>query len=221
MEEMNPYSHYLLASKAAPFIQPDHPAEYYLGSIIPDVRYLAGMRRDQTHLSREQIQSYRSTYPRLASFLQGFQVHCLIDEIDVAGLVSAAFPLNLLKRLLRKSFSQQQITALAELYFIQSPRMDWHIAENHNEVLTDLGITPSQTQAYLAAMKEYLPSPSFETALSCFQKIGWMKSARAEKYLQAYQSLERNRMVKNLLLMGIRNANLEQVVVNHVRSAIR
>ena len=66
MEEMNPYSHYLLASKAAPLIQPDHPAEYYLGSIIPDIRYLAGIRREQTHLSRARIQEYRSAYPHLA-----------------------------------------------------------------------------------------------------------------------------------------------------------
>ena len=216
---MNPYSHYLLASKAAPLIQPDHLSEYYLGSIIPDIRYLAGIRREQTHLSRARIQEYRSVYPHLASFLQGFQVHCLIDEIDVAGVVSSAFPLNLL-RLLRRVFSPQQITVLVELYFMQSARMDWQIAENHNEVLTDLGITLAQTQTYLAAMKEYLTSPSFETALSCFQKIGWLKSSRSEKYLQAYHSLERNRMLKGLLLMGVRNANLEKVVVNHVRSAI-
>jgi hypothetical protein len=212
---MNPYSHYLLASRAAPFIRPAQPAEYYLGSIIPDVRYLAGMRREQTHISRERIEEYRSTYPHLSSFLQGFQVHCLIDEIDIAGLVSSAFPLNLL-RLLRKGFSQQQITVLVELYFMRSARMDWHIAENHNEVLTDLGITPSQTRTYLEAMKAYLPSPSMLTALSCFEKIGWMKSSRSEKYLQAYQSLERNRVLKTLLLMAIKNAHVEQVVINTV-----
>ena len=214
---MNPYSHYLLASKIAPFIKPDRLEAYYLGAIIPDVRHLAGMRRDQTHISQAQIQKYLAAYPNLESFLRGYQVHCLIDEIDIAKVASAAFPFNLLEWVLHKNLSQQQIFVLVELFFMQSTHMDWQIKEKHNEILTGLGITPAQTETYLNAMKAYLPSPSFETALSCFQKIGYMKSSRSEKYLQAYQSLERNRILKALLLMGIKNANLDRVVVNYVR----
>jgi hypothetical protein len=218
---MNPYSHYLLASKAAPFIQPARLDEYYLGSIIPDIRYLAGMRREQTHLSRAKIREYRVTYPHLDSFLRGYQVHCLIDEIELAKVASATFPFNLLKWVLRKNLSQQQITVLVELYYMQSTHMDWQIKEDHNEVMTDLGITPAQTETYLDAMKEYLPAPSFETALSCFQKIGYpTKSSRSEKYLQAYQSLERNRLLKRVLLLAIKNVHLDQVVVNYVRAGL-
>jgi hypothetical protein len=217
---MNPYSHYLLASKVAPFLQPDRLEEYYLGSIIPDIRYLAGMRRDQTHLGRAQIQQYRSAYPHLDSFLRGYQVHCLIDEIELARVASSAFPFNFFKRVLGKGFSQQQIAVLVEMFFMQSTHMDWQIMEDHNEVLTDLGITPAQTETYLDAMKEYLPAPSFETALSCFQKIGWMKSSRSEKYLQAYQSIERNRVLKTFLLLAIKNTNVEKYVVKYVRVAL-
>jgi len=217
---MNPYSHYLLASKAAPFIKPDRLDEYYLGSIIPDVRYLAGMRRDQTHISQAQIREYRTAYPNLDSFLRGYQVHCLIDEIDIAKVASAAFPFNLLKWVLHKNLSQQQIAVLVELFFMQSTHMDWQIKEDHNEVMTDLGITPAQTETYLNAMKEYLPSPSFETALSCFQKIGYPMNSRSEKYLQAYQSIERNRLMKGLLFMGIKNAKLDRYVVNYVRAGL-
>ncbi len=65
---MNPYSHYLLASKIAPFIKPVCLEAYYLGSIIPDVRYLAGMRRDQTHISQAQIREYLISYPNLDFF---------------------------------------------------------------------------------------------------------------------------------------------------------
>lgn len=217
---MNPYSHYLLASKAASFIHPDRPGDYYLGSIIPDVRYLAGMRRDQTHISQARIRAYRSAYPNLDSFLRGYQVHCLIDEIDIAKVASATFPFNLLKRVLHKNLSQQQIAVLVELFFMQSTHMDWQINEDHNEVMTDLGITPAQTETYLHAMKEYLPSPSFETALSCFQKIGYPMSSRSEKYLQAYQSIERNKLLKGLLFMGIKNAKLDRYVVNYVRAGL-
>jgi len=217
---MNPYSHYLLASKIAPFIKPVCLEAYYLGSIISDVRYLAGMRRDQTHISQAQIREYLISYPNLDSFLRGYQVHCLIDEIDIAKVASKAFPFNLLKWVLHKNISQQQIFVLVELFYMQSTHMDWQIKEEHNEVLTDLGITPAQMETYLNAMKAYLPSPSFETALSCFQKIGYMKSSRSEKYFQAYQSLERNRMLKTLLLMGVKNANLDRGVVNYVRAGL-
>jgi len=219
--QMNPYSHYWLASKIAPSANPDRLEEYYLGAIIPDIRYLAGIPRDQTHISRTQIQKYRTAYPHLESFLRGFEVHCLIDEINIVRLARSAFPFNLLKLVFRRNFSQQQIAVLAELYFMETTRMDWNISETHNEVLTDLGITPSQTVTFLNAMKEYLPAPSIATALSCFQKIGLLRGSRPEIYLQAYRSIDRNRLLKKFLLMGIKNAGIDQYAVSYVRSTYR
>lgn len=214
---MNPYSHYLIAERLESALRPAQPGAYYLGAIIPDIRYMVGIPRQQTHLSQVRIREFGARYPALDSFLLGYQVHCLLDEIDLARVVGAAFPLGLVSRVSGKKFSQQQLTVLAELHFIQHAGLGWKIQEAHNEVLSDLGILPGQTATYLSAMKEYLPAPSFETAISCFQKIGFIESSRFEKYFQAYQSLERNPLLKAILLWSVRHAKVDEFSVGYVR----
>ena len=77
---MGPYSHYFLAAKLAPILKPGDPAAYHWGAIVPDIRYLAKIRRADTHLEQDRIREMAARYPHLSSFLLGYQVHCLIDE---------------------------------------------------------------------------------------------------------------------------------------------
>jgi hypothetical protein len=218
---MNSYTHYYLASLVEPIVQPDLPGDYYLGAIIPDVRYAAHVPRQQTHLSQERICAYRSPYPHLDSFLQGYQVHCLLDEIDLTRVIGTAFPLNWIGRVTHRKFSQQQLAILTELHFLQDANLGWKIHVAHNEILSDLGIQPAQTMAYLEAMREYLPAPSVETALSSFQKIGFFESPRFEKYYQAYQSLERNPLLKAILLWSVRHAKVDEFSVRYVQRRLK
>ncbi len=204
---MGPYSHYLIASQLEPFVKPGQPGEYYFGAVIPDVRHLAGLRRNQTHLSREKIRDCQSEYPDLKSFLLGYQVHCLIDEIDVAKVVSTAFPFNMLKAVRRKNFSQQQITMLIELFFAQSTRVEPRLAGSHNAMLSNLGITADQTEKFAGAIQAYIVAPSFQTALSAFQKYWYIENSRVDRYMQIFRTIEKNRIIKSLLFMGIKNAN--------------
>ena len=217
---MGPYSHYVLAAKLAPVLQPRDPAAYAWGSIIPDIRYLARMRRDHTHLKQERLKALTSCYPHLASFLLGYQVHCLIDEIDVSEVVGAAFPLNVLKRALRRNFSQQQVTMLVEMYFLQSSATDGILAGSHNAVLSDLGILPDQTDTFFQARQAYFRSRSFDVAVATFQKIGMIENGRLEKYLNAYEALKRSRLMKAVLLASVKNARLEEHAINYVLSSI-
>jgi hypothetical protein len=88
---MGPYSHYTLATRLEPSLQPENRKTYYWGAVAPDIRYLANMRREQTHLGLERINELKSYYPHLRSFLSGYQVHILTDQIDVSQAVGAAF----------------------------------------------------------------------------------------------------------------------------------
>jgi hypothetical protein len=218
---MNTYTHYYLASLVEPIVQPRLPGDYYLGAIIPDVRYAAHVPRQQTHVSQARLRELRTRHPDLKSFLSGYQVHCLLDEIDLTRVIGPAFPLNLISRVTRRKFSQQQLTVLAELYFIQNPRLSWKIHETHNEALSDLGIRPDQTTIFLDGMKGYLPFPSFKTAISSFQKLGFVESARLEKYMNIYQSLERNPLLKAILLWSVRNAKVDEFSVRYVQRRLK
>ena len=66
---MNPYSHIVIASRLESLVQPQDPPEYYWGAVAPDMRYLAAMRRAQTHLSPQELVAFFDRYPRLESFV--------------------------------------------------------------------------------------------------------------------------------------------------------
>jgi hypothetical protein len=218
---MGPYSHYVLAAKLAPVLQPRDPEAYAWGSIIPDIRYLAGMRRDHTHLSRAHLINLTARYPHLKSFLLGYQVHCLIDEIDVSCVVGAAFPLNAIRRVLRRNLSQQQVTMLVEMYFLQNSVTDAAFTGSHNEVLDDLGITPDQTGTFSQAMQAYLRARSLDAAISAFKKIGMIENGRLEKYQSAYERVKRSKLMNAILVLSVKNARLEAHATNHVLSSLQ
>ncbi len=156
-------------------------------------------------------------YPHLGSFLLGYQVHCLIDQIDVSEVVSTVFPLNVLKRVRRKNFSHSQMTMLVEMYFLQRAVASGELSGSHNEVIRDLGITAEQTGVYFQAMQAYFQSHSFDAAVSTFQKIGMIEKTRLEKYLHAYEAIKRNTLMTSIFLLSVKNARLEAYATRHVR----
>jgi len=218
---MGPYSHYVLAAKLEQSIQPEDRKEYYWGAVAADIRYLANMRRIQTHLGQDRLKELVSCYPHLRSFLLGYQVHVLIDQFeqeDISQMVSAAFPLNLLKKMLRKSIAPEQMIMLVEMYYLQSETTGEALSGKHNEVLSDIGITPEQTSVYQQALKEYFGSRSFDVALSTFQTIGMIQNSRIEKYRNAFRAMQKRKVMNTLFMLSIKNARLDSRVMEHVRS---
>jgi hypothetical protein len=223
-ENMGPYSHYFLAAKLEPSIRPENRKEYYWGAVAPDIRYLANVRRAQTHLEQDYVRKLISCYPHLQSFLSGYQVHILIDQFDqekILRMVSGAFPLNLLKKMLRKAISPEQMTMLVEMYYLQTGPVEMVLSGEHNVVLTDLGITSEQTVLFQQALQEYFRNRTFEAALSAFQKIGMIQNTRIEKYKNAYRKIQQRKVINNLFLLSVKNARLDAQVIEHVRSKLK
>jgi hypothetical protein len=217
---MGPYSHFALAQQLITQLQPADPDSYSWGAIIPDIRYLAQMRRSQTHLPRERLREMCYTYPYLKSFLLGYQVHCLIDEIDVPEAVGMAFPLRCIQYLTRKPFSGQQIIMMVELYYLHAPVQSGWISGAYNEVLAELEIDPDMVWNFSGAMQQYIARPSTDTALAAFTRMGIVNHSRLDKYWRAFRSLENKPALKSLLFWSIRNARLDRRVTRHVCSVL-
>lgn len=217
---MGPYSHYILAARLEPFLLPAQREDYFWGAVVPDIRYLANMRRDHTHLTREQMKERKLRYPRLRAFITGYQAHLLIDEVDVALAVSSTFPLSLFKDALRRRISHQQMTMLVELYYLQSGRADAPLSGEYNEVLADLGVTAQQARMFYEGLQEYFAGRSFEAAMQAFQKIGMIENDRVAKYLRAYQALQKQSILNALLMISIKNSRLDTRVVDFVRKGM-
>jgi hypothetical protein len=218
---MGPYSHIFLAAKLETCIQPDDLAQYYWGAIFPDIRYLAGMRRDQTHVSIEKIRAWQTHYPQLGSFLQGYQVHCLLDLIDIVSVVSKAFPFNTLRLILRRTLTNHQMAVLVELNFLRAARIEQFLSGSQNEITDLLQIKPAQIEAFSSGMRDYLGNPSMDTAISTYQRLGMIDDMRIKKYMHAALTLNKNKLLLNTLLHGVKKSDLEQSSLKYVRFSMQ
>ncbi len=211
---MNLYTHAVLAKHLQPLVNPENPAEYLWGSVIPDIRYLGRMRRKTTHLPDEEIVTWFARYPDLESFIQGYRVHCMLDQIDTVQVVGNAFPLSLLPSLLRRRFRSQQMAVVIELYYHKIYPQGLVLSGGHNQILEDLGIRAEQTAAYASANADYFACPSYETVAASFVRLGIIDDARIEKYVRGYRSIQGNRLLRWALMTSAKNARLEQLATH-------
>ncbi len=207
---MNLFTHAVLAKHLQPLVNPKNPAEYLWGSVIPDIRYLARMRRKTTHLRDDEIVAWFSRYPALESFIQGYRVHCMLDQIDTVQVIGNAFPFSLLPSLLRRRFSSQQMAVVIELYYHKVFPEGLVLSGEHNQILEDLGIQAGHTVLYAAADADYFACPSYETAAASFARLGIIDDTRIEKYMKAYQRIQGNPLLRWALMTSAKNARLEQ-----------
>jgi len=87
--EMLFYAHLCLAKLALerggiPIRNPGDISQYYLGAALPDIRYISGQPRDQTHPAAQDFLKLHHP-PELYAFCFGYLVHLVIDELE-AGL---------------------------------------------------------------------------------------------------------------------------------------
>jgi hypothetical protein len=211
---MNMYTHYLLARRLEGLLQPEDPAEYAWGAVIPDIRYLAGMRRSQTHVEIAQVKSWLECYPARRSFGLGYLVHCLLDQIDVGGVLESTFPMSALRLIRRKKLSPQQAAMLVEYYYVSGNRepctgKSVEISGTYNEILAGLGLQPEQIDVYAAALRDYLGQPTLENFVGLARRLGFVDDSRFERYLGAAKSLQKNRLLLLPLMWSVNNARFE------------
>jgi len=215
---MNLYAHAVLANHLLPLVKPADPAEYLWGTVIPDIRYLTGMRRNVTHLPDEEIMGWFVRYPDRESFIQGYRVHCLLDRINTVQVIGGKFPLNLVSRIRRKPFSSQQMAVIVELYYQKTAPQGVTLNGSHNAILDELGVSAEQSEVYASALGDYLAAPSFETAMIVFPRLGVIEDSRVEKYVSAYRGIQNNRLLLWMMTSSAKNAGLKKLADSKYRA---
>jgi hypothetical protein len=212
---MNPYSHLVVASKLETLVNPEDTREYYWGTIAPDIRYPAALQRQQTHISSQRIIDYLSQHPHLKSFLQGYLIHCLSDEIELREVFYQHFPFSVLKGRL----SHQQIAVILELFYFETEKVNKKLSGSHNEILNELGLSAALTTKFSQSISQYAMSSSFETRSSVLSKLSGLENdSRIVKYVAAARSFQRNWLLKNGLFFAIRTGKISEQIVSMVAS---
>lgn len=210
---MNPYSHVVVASKLESLVQPENLEEYYWGSVVPDIRYPTHMQRERTHLSPQRIFELSCQYPHLRSFLQGYLVHCLCDEIELRTVFLHHFPFSLFE----KEIYHQRVAVLLELFYFENEKLNIEVSGVHNEVLAELGLSESASRKFSQFINQYLIASSYEFRVSAlFQLLGREHDRRIEKYLRASKSFDKNRLLRSILFLGLRTGKISEEIVSKV-----
>ncbi len=208
---MHPYSHIVIASKLEGLVKPDDLQEYYWGAVAPDIRYVAALPRQQTHIAPERIIEATSQYPDLTSFLQGYLVHCLSDKIELSQVFFRHFPFSVLKNKL----SYQQIAAILELFHFENFKASKNISGRYNEFLRGLGLSEMVSAVFSQAMRQYVMASSPQSSLpELFQLIGLENDSRIDQYVAAAQGFQKNWLLKSSLFLGIRTGRISEQIIS-------
>lgn len=212
---MNPYSHLVIASKLETLVDPTSKPEYYWGAIAPDVRYLAAVRREQTHFAPQRINALISEYPHLKSFLQGCLVHCLCDELALEKVFFHFFPFALFKG----RMSRRRTAVVLELYYLEFESIGSRIAGTHNEVLSAMGINEALSIEYAKHVSSYATSSSPESRLSNLLKLmGLENEDSAGRYVSTARRWYKSHALNKLLFLGVNMGKISEQVVSKVAS---
>jgi len=196
---MHIYTHIVLAHALESHLKPDDPPAYYLGAVIPDVRYLAGTRRAATHPTAIQLLDYFQRYPHLESFLLGYLVHCEIDLLDVSRALFDRTPLRFFSTLRRLQLGG----VLIESHFLENTRVQPPLSNGSNDMLAALGIEPEHVRRYAEGVRRFLQEPSFEAELAALQEAQILESAHLRALLRALQFFESSRGLRRLLFRRV------------------
>jgi hypothetical protein len=209
---MNPYTHIVIASRLEPLVGPEDAAEYYWGAVAPDMRYVAAMRRAETHLSAQRIIELERKYPHLRSFMQGYLVHCLADQLDLGRVFFQHLPFSALKRTL----TQRHLAVLLELYYLERQTVNPTLSGTHNEALSELGLSEAVAERFRQAMEQVaLPALRWDP-LAMARAMGLEGDSRIEKYAAAGRRFQKSRLLKALLFLGIRVGKIDEQIVSRV-----
>jgi hypothetical protein len=193
------YTHIALAAELEKYLQPADPAAYYLGAVIPDVRYLSGIRRHKTHLTAAQIMALRQRFPHLESFLLGYLVHCEIDLIDLTGVLFANSPLRGLS-----SLRQLQLAGiLMENHYLQHVSISPTLSFESNEVLQEMGIRAFHVHQFAQSAAKFLAAPSLQAEFKALHHEGQHQKTKSRIYLRLIQAFESSPRLWKILFQGI------------------
>jgi hypothetical protein len=203
---MYPYSHLVVASWVEALLCPANREEYYLGAVIPDVRYYCRLPRRRTHLPAERIAGLAARYPHLQSFALGYMFHCAADDLRLPQLALRRLPLGPLRGVLPGPAAQ----VLLEFYFMERAHVRQHLAEGSNEILAGLGITDADVGAFARELNRFLAAPSYTAGLALARNLGLLNHPRAARYLRIARQLGRRRPLRRFLLASIETSALER-----------
>lgn len=198
---------------------PDAEADYYLGSILPDVRYFSEIPREQTHPDVECFLSLCRVSDSRA-FALGYLVHLVLDslesELSVISRVQRQF--WFFPHRLRMRISPLVSNALVESYYLENVHTDFRISDRGNSLTSKLGIEEKAIRTVELHIDAFLRNRTLENVNRLLRQIGLANNERISRYLQVAAWLDRRPLIRKFMMWRISAVinTVEQSMVREV-----
>ena len=200
------YTHLALAHLLTTKIQVKELGDYFLGSVIPDIRYFLGRDRFWTHISLKEVDQISGPTDE-ASFETGYKVHLAIDKMceerKTLRDLRASFPQFLARRL-----NRPLLNAIPDIYYMVHHRFQICSPTKFDFTLTNrLGIKPEQVKFIYRIYEDLFTNPTPKREVELLERSRLLSGRRAK-------------MWKTIGLIGLRVPGVEGLIVARARETL-
>jgi hypothetical protein len=160
-----PYSHLSLAHGCLSNLVTDDPNNFYLGALMPDIRYFTKRPRSEYHFPITRLNELTSSMITSSSFVLGYGIHLLIDELwgndALRDEYKSRFPFFVRSRLNIKI-----LEAALEIYCLAYRSVDVQLRIQENELTKALGISQSDALTVaVQSLQKYIDQRQLQSGL--------------------------------------------------------
>jgi len=143
-------------------------SEYWVGAVLPDIRYVSAIPRSVTHAPFENIKDLAAE----REIYKGYLAHLLIDRYTVESgfykRIRAKAP-----RRLRWVFSGMLINVLLEIKYLSKYEMSadkYRISAQYDSKLINFGIDEEAFNGFVGIIKKLVANPELESVLNIIKR---------------------------------------------------
>lgn len=196
-------SHLYLAKETIKNFHITNDKEYYLGSIIPDIRYFADILRNETHFAINELNIKLRDVN--SDFLSGYKVHLLSDkfihEFELYKKIKDSFPL-LFKWIVKPSI----VNVLLDMYFLEKLKQEkkLEISNNYNQEFNNLGINKENFDNFYSSTSKIVSTLSINTITQeVFNNNNLKSNWKVRYYLKLSQIVLGSNFLKQYIIKKI------------------
>lgn len=160
-----PYSHLTLAYSCLDRIAVHNKNDFYLGALMPDIRYFTGKPRSEYHFPLEKLNRITRSISISDSFVLGYGIHLIIDELWAYTNIRDEYK-NLFPIFIRNKLNNRILEVAFELFFLTQYPVNVHLIVSENEFTKQLGInlSPELINA-ISSFQRYIEHRNLHTGL--------------------------------------------------------
>ncbi len=194
------YTHIVIAIRVSKILGLDlHSSEaYMLGAILPDIRYPAGLPREQTHVSIEQFMTIARQCPASErKLLAGYLVHLIADEFALEKLDAIMFPL--IPEAIRRHIKTGILNLMLEIGYKNQAFGAIGLLRDAGCLGGHLGLSEQQVTGMVERVERYLYNPTLEQAIKILGSTNLSSNRNIRFYLQMGRAMYQMKFIRQYI----------------------